>query len=131
MNIMNYFTLAEKKLYPLLSPKRQKLRAKAENIGELLTPVSLAYWIMDDGSFTGSGLKLHTNAFSEKELKLLIVALEKNFNLIATIQISNRENLQNTLYISKNQMSLVKKLVIEHMHPTMLYKLNISPSLQP
>jgi hypothetical protein len=34
------------------------------NIADFLTPLSLAYWIMDDGSFTGSGLKLHTNAFS-------------------------------------------------------------------
>jgi len=29
---------------------------------------------MDDGSFTGSGLKLHTNAFSLEELNLLIKA---------------------------------------------------------
>ena len=34
------------------------------NIVDLLTSVSLAYWIMVDGSFTGSGLRLHTNAFS-------------------------------------------------------------------
>ena len=68
------------------------------NISDLLTPVSLAYWIMDDGSFTGSGLKLHTNAFSIEELNILKEALEKNFGLIATIQVSNREKLQNTLY---------------------------------
>ena len=53
---------------------------------------------MDDGSFTGSGLKLHTNAFSIEELNILKEALEKNFGLIATIQVSNREKLQNTLY---------------------------------
>lgn len=34
------------------------------NIAEYLTRVSLAFWIKDDGSFTGSGLKLHTNAFT-------------------------------------------------------------------
>jgi hypothetical protein len=43
---------------------------------------------MDDGSFTGSGLKLHTNAFSFKELNLLIEALNKNFSIKATINIS-------------------------------------------
>ena len=62
---------------------------------------------MDDGSFTGSGLKLHTNAFSIDELNLLVEVLEKNFNLVVTIQISNREKLQNTLYISKKQMPLL------------------------
>ena len=30
-----------------------------------LTAVSLAYWIMDGGGFTGYGLKLYTNAFSQ------------------------------------------------------------------
>lgn len=33
------------------------------NISNYLTRVSLAYWIMDDGGYTGSGLKLYTNAF--------------------------------------------------------------------
>ena len=80
---------------------------------------------MEDGSFTGSGLNLHTNAFSLKELNLLIEALDKNFSIKATIHVSNREKSQYTIYISKSQMSLVKDLVIKHIHPDMLYKLNI------
>lgn len=95
------------------------------NIADLLSEVSLAYWIMDDGSFTGSGLKLHTNAFSLEELNLLIKALDKNFSIKASVNVSNREKSQFSLYISKNQMSRVKDLVIKHMHPDMLYKLNI------
>jgi hypothetical protein len=95
------------------------------NIADLLSEVSLAYWIMDDGSFTGSGLKLHTNAFSLEELNLLIKALDKNFAIKASVNVSNREKSQFSLYISKNQMSRVKDLVIKHMHPDMLYKLNI------
>ena len=77
------------------------------NIAEFLTRVSLAYWIMDDGSFTGSGLNLHTNAFTLEELNLLIEALNKNFSIKATINISKREKAQYTLYISKNQLQLV------------------------
>jgi len=46
---------------------------------------------MDDGSFTGSGLKLHTNAFSLEELNLLIKALDKNFSIKASVNVSNRE----------------------------------------
>lgn len=34
-----------------------------KNISNYLTEISLAYWIMDDGNFSGSGVKLHTNAF--------------------------------------------------------------------
>jgi hypothetical protein len=66
---------------------------------------------MDDGSFTGSGLKLHTNAFTKEELNLLIEALNKNFSIKATINISKREKAQYTLYISKNQLQLVRNLV--------------------
>jgi hypothetical protein len=83
---------------------------------------------MDDGSFSGSGLKLHTNAFSIEELNLLIEVLKKNFNLIATKQVSNREKSQYILYISKNQLPLLTELVKNYMHPSMYYKLNISPS---
>ena len=53
------------------------------NIADYLTP--LAFWIMDDGGFTGSGLKLYTNAFSSFELNLFINALDKNFSIKATI----------------------------------------------
>jgi hypothetical protein len=69
------------------------------NIADLLTSVSLAYWIMVDGSFTGSGLRLHTNAFSLEELNLLIEALDNNFSIKATINISNKEKSQYNLYI--------------------------------
>ena len=102
-------------LYELFYTSTTGKKIIPSNISDLLTPVSLAYWIMDDGSFTGSGLKLHTNAFSIEELNILKEALEKNFGLIATIQVSNREKLQNTLYISKKQMLLLTELVKNYM----------------
>ena len=70
-----------------------KLKIVPSNIQDLLSPRSLAYWIMDDGSFTGSGLKLHTNAFSLEELNLLIKALDKNFSIKASVNVSNREKI--------------------------------------
>ena len=80
---------------------------------------------MDDGGFTGSGLKLYTNAFKIEDLNLLIEALKINFGLIATINKTFINN-QFTLYISKNQLPLVIDLVTKYMHPSMLYKLNIN-----
>lgn len=93
------------------------------NIANYLTVVSLAYWIMDDAGFTGSGLKLFTNAYNLNELNLLVKALDKNFSIKATILKTSIKN-QQTLYISKKQLSLVKDLVKEFIHPTMMYKLN-------
>ena len=95
------------------------------NIADILTSVSLAYWIMDDGGFTGSGLKLYTNAFSQNELQLLVEALSKNFSIKASIHKTSIKN-QETIYISKNQLPLVINLVRDHMHPSMLYKLNMT-----
>lgn len=34
-----------------------------QNIFELLTPISIAYWIMDDGGRCGNGFHFATNAF--------------------------------------------------------------------
>ena len=76
----------------------------------ILTPVGLAYWIMDDGGFTGSGLKIYTNAFSQDELKFLVEALDTKFSIEASVHKSSIEN-QWTIYILKKQLPLVIDLV--------------------
>uniref|UniRef100_UPI0030E10E08 hypothetical protein n=1 Tax=Daedaleopsis nitida TaxID=1140402 RepID=UPI0030E10E08 len=109
------------------------------NIAEYLTAVSLAYWIMDDGGYTGSGLKLYTNAFSLEDLNLLVEAINKNFSISVTIHKSSIEHqytlyiskkqlkwvIDLTLYISKKQLKWVIDLVKEYMLPSLLYKLKI------
>jgi hypothetical protein len=81
---------------------------------------------MDDGSFTGSGLRISTNSFSSKDLDLLINALEKNFSIKASRNIQYKDRSQYTLYITKTQLPLVRSLVKDYMHPDMLYKLGPS-----
>jgi hypothetical protein len=54
---------------------------------------------MDDGGFTGNGLKLYTNAFKIEDLNLLIEALDKNFGLKATI---NKTSIKNQHFIQKS-----------------------------
>lgn len=97
-----------------------------DNIGDYLTltNVSLAYWIMDDGGFTGYGLKLYTNAYTLKNLNILINALNKNFSIYPSINKTSIKD-QYTLYIPKNQMPILIDLVKEFIHPSMLYKLNM------
>ena len=77
---------------------------------------------MDDGAFTGTGLKIYTNAFSQDDLNLLVEALDKKFSIKASIHKSSIE--KNYIYFKKT-ITLVIDLVKEHMHPSMLYKLNI------
>ena len=60
-----------------------KIKVIPSNIAEILTPVSLAFWIADDGSWNKIGrfITLCTDSFTLIEVELLIDALNKNFNL--------------------------------------------------
>jgi LAGLIDADG DNA endonuclease family. len=98
------------------------------NIGDLLTPLGLAHWIMQDGSYhkVSKGIALCTDSFKKEEVKLLLSVLQTKFNLICTIQkspskISNRFRI----YISAKSLPILRTLVKFHFHSTMLYKLGI------
>ena len=47
------------------------------NIENLLTPLALAYWIMDDGSLQNKGLHLNTYGFTNQDVLRLKTTLEK------------------------------------------------------
>jgi hypothetical protein len=79
-----YFILSTlkrvKESNPLL-PTRPNLLKK------LITPVSLAYWFMDDGSQKSKqskGLIFNTHGFTLKEVELLCDILKEKFDLKAT-----------------------------------------------
>jgi len=92
------------------------------NIQELLTEVSLAFWIMDDGGLgPGGELILHTNSYSSDEVDLLIKVLKCNFN------IQSRKSLKKVgqwiIIIPKKEVYKVAELTVDHMHSTMFYKI--------
>jgi hypothetical protein len=68
------------KLYDLFYPNGTKLVPAI--IGDLLTPLGLAYWIADDGNFskTGRNVTISTYSFSEQDVKLLAKILTDKFN---------------------------------------------------
>jgi ubiquinol-cytochrome c reductase cytochrome b subunit len=92
-------------------------------IGEFLTPLALAIWIMDDGSKVGSGLKLCTNSFTYTECMLLVTVLYENFTLKATVQSAGVPN-QYHIYIFKESMPLLREIVLHYVHSSMKYKLS-------
>ena len=104
------------------------------NISELLTPRSLAYWIMDDGQqVKRGGVTLCTDNFKHEEILMLQDALKSKFDLKTTIHI--KKGILNTyerIYISKNSVfESLKPSIVKHMEDSMKYKLNIEkdPSL--
>ena len=55
-----------------------KVKIIPNNLDKLLTPVGLAYWIMDDGGKSSYGQTvLHTRSFSKKDVEYLQSILKK------------------------------------------------------
>jgi hypothetical protein len=84
---------------------------------------------MDDGTRHGTaGVQLCTDSFTYTEVLLLKSVLETKFNLIVTIhnkksRVAGSNRIYYRLYISKSSLADLNKLVREHFHPSMLYKI--------
>lgn len=93
------------------------------NIYELLTPVALAHWVMGDGVAKSHGLILCTDSYPIKDVVRLINVLIIKYRLECTIRV-HKEN-QYRIYIRQKSMPLLIKIIKSHIHPSMLYKLNL------
>lgn len=97
------------------------------NIADHLTPRSLAFWIMDDGQqVKKGGLTLCTDSYNSNEINILREALKKNFNLETSIhnKKGNDDTFYERIYIKKDSFENIKPSLIQHMHDSMLYKIN-------
>jgi len=92
------------------------------NICEYLTPLALAVWIMDDGGFVNSGIRIATNSYELKEVELLNDAIKSKFNLETTIQKIWIKN-QYSIYIKKKSVNNLRNIVGPYIHTSMLYNL--------
>jgi len=54
-------------------------------IEKLLTPIGLAYWIMDDGSWVNTRYHLNTNGFERTHVEILTKALFNKFHLKCSV----------------------------------------------
>nr|YP_010470486.1 LAGLIDADG endonuclease [Inonotus hispidus]UVF37974.1 LAGLIDADG endonuclease [Inonotus hispidus] len=100
-----------------------KVKVVPSVIGDYITPLALAIWVMDDGCKVGSGLKLCTNSFTYSDCILVVKVLFDNFHLKATIQSAGKNN-QYHLYVLKESMPLLRETVLPYVHPSMKYKLS-------
>jgi hypothetical protein len=89
-----------------------------------LTPLSLGYWICDDGCFckTNKVIYLATDGFSHAEVELLASALNKKWDLNCTI---NKHNAGFIIRIPNKSVPTVQNLLKNIMPPYMLYKIGL------
>lgn len=92
------------------------------NLIKYLTPVSLAYWFMDDGSKTKNGYYLCTNCFELEELYQLQTILLEKFQIVTRLHKGNK------LYITAKSTALFTYLISPYIHETMKYKLHTTVS---
>lgn len=88
------------------------------NIDTLITPVSLAYWFMDDGGWTKTGIHLATNSFTPEDTARLVNVLQVKFGLKCSIHSRNR------IYIWAASCPIFIDIVRPYIHFGMVYKLN-------
>jgi hypothetical protein len=95
-------------------------------IVDMLTPLALAHWIMEDGYFDGYGraqtVLLCTESFTKVECELLVSALAR-LGIISTLKVRNNIKGTYRVRISKKSMPLLRQLVTPHMHSDFMYKL--------
>jgi ubiquinol-cytochrome c reductase cytochrome b subunit len=99
-------------------------------IENYISPISLAIWIMDDGGWIKDrGIKLCTNCFKLSDIKLLVSILKTKYEFKLAIHSAGSLDQYN-IYIPKSNLPVLIPLVLPHMHPYFLYKLNmVKPNL--
>ena len=97
-------------------------------LGQFLTPLALAIWIMADGSKVSGGLKLCTNSFSFADCNFLVTLLYNNFNLKASVQSAGAKD-QYHIYIWKESMPLLREIAGPYVHSSMKYKILLPRAL--
>lgn len=95
-------------------------------IGQHLDPLSLAVWVMDDGSFNRNVLDLSTYAFNKDSIRILQQVLWKKFSLKTGY--FNDRNIGFRMYFPKNESKKISSIIAPFIIPSMEYKL---PPLTP
>jgi len=91
-----------------------------ENIAELLTPLSLAVWVMDDGCNTGDSLILNTQNYSISEHLKLQKIFQERFGVLPTI---NKDRDEFRLRFNRKNASKIIKNITANIIPSMRYKI--------
>ena len=89
-------------------------------ISDLINPLSLAVWFMDDGNVHNGGFNLNTQSFSLEENMVIAEILKKKYGLVCSIE--NNKNYHR-LYIWKRRAGLFKQIIEKFIVPSLRYKL--------
>jgi len=116
-------------IYELFYKKGNKIVSL--NIGNYITPLTLAIWISDDGCFCPStggrgGVRISCNSFRLEEVEYLTNILRTKFDLDCTIQKIYLKD-KYSIYIKKKKYSITRleNFILPYLHISMHYKLGV------
>jgi recombination protein RecA len=90
------------------------------DIAELLTPLAMAVWFMDDGGADYAGLDIQTHSFEPGETELLVVALAERFGIQAKTRANKGRRI---IYIPSDHVGTLRSEIESHILPGLRYKL--------
>jgi len=98
------------------------------DITDLLTPLAIAVWFMDDGSADHCGVTIQTHSFDEAEVELLARALAEGFDIVATKRANKGRSI---LYIGKQALptftSIVRPFILEDLEYKLVPRRGLTP----
>lgn len=114
---------------PLITSYYDKLYHPKKYINKelinLIEPLGLAVWFMDDGCYDHGSYSLATNNFSIEDIELIREVFKNKFNLTFTRYKSG------VIRFSKKSGEIFKNLVLPYIHSDCFYKLHIDPPKTP
>lgn len=96
-----------------------------KNIADLLDPLALAIWIMDDGSLSKNKIDISTYSFKLKEIKLLQWALLKKFALETNFYKDRDKGFR--MYFRKTETQKLIPIISPYIIPNLAYKILVTP----
>ena len=109
--------------YAVDEHKRRKKRVP-QNIKELLTPRALAYWFMDDGTYSQNAphrtYRFSTQSFPLSDQELLVQVLRDNFGIEVIV---NKDRAYYLLSVRGASNQKLVDLIRPYIHPCFDYKI--------
>ena len=99
-------------------PKGKK-QVPRQLIASRMNPMTLAVWLMDDGSKDSNQIRINSQSFSEEDNQFLANVLWANLGIVTTI---NHDKKFFRLRVAQSSMAKLIGLVRPYIIPCMLYK---------
>ena len=103
-------------IYKLLYPNNIKTITQ-EYLHKINNPIALAFWFMDDGTYSG---QIATNCFTEQEVDLLINWMKEKWNIDCS---KHKNSYSFVIYLKESTRLDFERLIFPYMVPSMYYKL--------